>query len=205
MSMLLNIREIQLKIATKYHFTWVRMATNNKCWRGEEVKGTLLHWCWEWKLGTATVEDFPDNSVGKESACNVEDLDLIPGLGRSQGRRERREFHGLYSPWDRKELDTTEWLSLHFTVDVIILSVQVCKPYLFSCIFTLTLFVVVLNIYFNISNDINITNFSSTCKYNFENSRRGKACVSAYVFVYLFLSSFLVFQGSIFLSFSACL
>ena len=25
------------------------------------------------------------------------------------------EFHGLKSPWGRKELDTTEWLSLHFT------------------------------------------------------------------------------------------
>ena len=28
---------------------------------------------------------FPDSSVGKESACNVEDLGLIPGLGRSAG------------------------------------------------------------------------------------------------------------------------
>ena len=45
MSMLLNIREMQLKIATRYHFTWVRMATdtNNKCWRREEEKGILLH------------------------------------------------------------------------------------------------------------------------------------------------------------------
>ena len=25
---------------------------------------------------------FPDSSVGKESACSEEDLDLIPGLGR---------------------------------------------------------------------------------------------------------------------------
>ena len=25
-----------------------------------------------------------------------------------------REFHGLYSPWSHKELDTTERLSLHF-------------------------------------------------------------------------------------------
>ena len=25
------------------------------------------------------------------------------------------EFHGLYSPWGRKESDTTERLSLHFT------------------------------------------------------------------------------------------
>ena len=31
-------------------------------------------------------EDFPGGSAGKESACNVEDLGLIPGLGRSSGR-----------------------------------------------------------------------------------------------------------------------
>ena len=44
--------------------------------------------------------DFPGGSAGKESACNVGDLGLIPGLGR----RERLptpgfwpgEFHGLY-------------------------------------------------------------------------------------------------------------
>ena len=28
---------------------------------------------------------FPHGSAGKESACNVEDMDLIPGLGRSPG------------------------------------------------------------------------------------------------------------------------
>ena len=28
---------------------------------------------------------FPGNSVGKESACNVGDLSLIPGFGRSPG------------------------------------------------------------------------------------------------------------------------
>ena len=28
---------------------------------------------------------FPDSSVGKESACNVGDAGLIPGLGRSTG------------------------------------------------------------------------------------------------------------------------
>ena len=28
---------------------------------------------------------FPDNSVGKESACNAGDLSLIPGLARSAG------------------------------------------------------------------------------------------------------------------------
>ena len=30
--------------------------------------------------------DFPDNSVGKESACNSGDLGLILGLGRSPGK-----------------------------------------------------------------------------------------------------------------------
>ena len=29
--------------------------------------------------------DFPDSSVGKESACNAGDPRLIPGLGRSAG------------------------------------------------------------------------------------------------------------------------
>ena len=30
-------------------------------------------------------QGFPCGSAGKESACNVEDLGLIPGLGRSPG------------------------------------------------------------------------------------------------------------------------
>ena len=50
------------------------------------------------------------------------DLGLIPGLGRSPGEGETLptpifwpgEFHGLYSPWGRKESDTTERLSLSF-------------------------------------------------------------------------------------------
>ena len=54
--------------------------------------------------------------VGKESTCNAGDLGSIPGLGRFPGGGERLttpvfwpgEFHGLYSPWDHKELDTTE-------------------------------------------------------------------------------------------------
>ena len=30
-------------------------------------------------------QGFPCNSAGKESACNVEDLGSIPGLGKSSG------------------------------------------------------------------------------------------------------------------------
>ena len=59
---------------------------------------------------------FPDRSVGKESACNSGDMGSIPGLRRFPWRRERLptpvfwpgEFHGLCSPWGRKESDTTE-------------------------------------------------------------------------------------------------
>ena len=64
---------------------------------------------------------FPSGSAGKESACNVGDLGSIPGLGRSPGEGKgyplqyaglENSMDALYSPWDRKELDTTEQLSL---------------------------------------------------------------------------------------------
>ena len=62
---------------------------------------------------------FPGGSAGKESTCNVEDLGSIPGLGRppAEGKGYQPvfwpgEFHGLYSPWGRKELDMTKRHSL---------------------------------------------------------------------------------------------
>ena len=70
------------------------------------------------RLSIPVFLSFPCGSAGKESTHNAEDLGLIPGLGRFPWRRERLppqvfwpgEFHGLYSPWDHKESDTTEWL-----------------------------------------------------------------------------------------------
>ena len=67
---------------------------------------------------------FPGGSVRKESACNAGGLGSIPGLGRSPGGGHgsllqysclenlngQRSLAG-YSPWGRKELDMTEWLS----------------------------------------------------------------------------------------------
>jgi len=56
---------------------------------------------------------FPRGSAGKESGCNVGDLGLIPGLGRSpgDGKGYPLQYSGLYSPWGRKQSDTTEPLS----------------------------------------------------------------------------------------------
>ena len=64
---------------------------------------------------------FPGGSDGKESACNVGDVALIPGLGRYPGGGRGNPFqyfclenpHGQrslegYSPWGLKELDMTE-------------------------------------------------------------------------------------------------
>ena len=66
------------------------------------------------------IEGFPCGSARKESACNAEDLSLIPGLGRypGEGKGYPLQYAGLenYSPWGCKELDTTERLSLHFSV-----------------------------------------------------------------------------------------
>ena len=59
-------------------------------------------------------------SAGKESACNEEDLGLIPGLGRSpgEGKGYLLQYSGLESSTDcmvhggHKKSDTTERLSL---------------------------------------------------------------------------------------------
>ena len=67
---------------------------------------------------------FPGGSASKESACNAEDVGLIPGLGRSpgEGKGYPLQYSGLENSTDcivhggRKESDTTEQsqLSLHF-------------------------------------------------------------------------------------------
>ena len=67
-------------------------------------------------LTTPVFLGFPCGSAGKESARNVGDLGSDPWVGNIPWRRERLptpvswpgEFHGLYSPWGRKESDTTE-------------------------------------------------------------------------------------------------
>ena len=93
----------------------------------EAVLILLPSWWWLSKWISHSQPYFltlPGGSDGKQSACNAGDLGLIPGSGRSPWRREQRptpvflpgESHGQrslvrYSPWSRKESDTTEGLT----------------------------------------------------------------------------------------------
>ena len=75
----------------------------------------------------------PSGSDGKEPACSAGDPGSIPGLGRSPGGGngnplqysylDRGESHGQrslmgYSPWDHKESDTTEQLTLSLLMEM---------------------------------------------------------------------------------------
>ena len=74
-----------------------------------------------------TLRGFPGGSDGKESASNVGDWGSIPGSGGCPGKgngyplhysclencMDQRSLVGHISPWDCKELDTTERLWLY--------------------------------------------------------------------------------------------
>ena len=89
------------------------------------------------ELGSRMPEGFPGGSVDKESACNAEDLGLIPGLGRSpgEGNSYPLQYSGLENSMDRAarratvhgvtESEVTERLSL----SLVIHSVNLCHIY----------------------------------------------------------------------------
>ena len=60
-----------------------------------------IHWRRD-RLHTAVFLGFPCGSAGKESACNVGGLGLIPGLGRSPGQGESYplQYSGLENSMD---------------------------------------------------------------------------------------------------------
>ena len=71
------------------------------------------------RLPTAVFLGFPGSSAGKESACDAAGLGLF--LGWEAPLKKGKATHSsilawripwLHSPWDRKESDTTERLSL---------------------------------------------------------------------------------------------
>ena len=76
----------------------------------------------------------PCGSAGKESACNVEDLGLIPGLGRSpgEGKGYPLQYSGLENSMDcifhEVTMSRTRLSNLHFHIIicsvVLVLGVQ---------------------------------------------------------------------------------
>ena len=83
------------------------------------ILGYLIH---EYRMSL----DFPGGSDGKASVYNTGDPGSIPGLGRYPGEGNGNPLqdyclktHGQrslvgYSPWGRKDSDTTERLHFHF-------------------------------------------------------------------------------------------
>ena len=106
------------------HFFW--MAVYPQMTRGMVAEALRHTWGCRYnylRLGYSSM-GFPGDSDSKESACNVGNLDLIPGLERSPGEGPGNPFqysclenpHGQrslagYSPWGCKESDMTERLS----------------------------------------------------------------------------------------------
>ena len=90
--------------------------------RDAEGRGGWDEWREYWHIFTTMC--FPGGSGGKASTCNAGNLGSIPGLERSPGEGNgnplsilvwkiptTEEPGGLYSPWGRKESDTTERLT----------------------------------------------------------------------------------------------
>ena len=75
-------------------------------------------------LKIQSYKGFPRGSAGKESTYNEGDLGSNPWVRKIPWGSERLptpvfwpgEFPGPNSPWGRKESDTTEQRSLHFTI-----------------------------------------------------------------------------------------
>ena len=98
------------------------------------------------RLTTSVLMGFPGGSDGKESVWIVGGLCLIPGLERSRRRRpgnplqycclenpqEQRSLAG-YSPWGRKESDTTEPLRTHAMENYTAYKKSKINTWLFLC------------------------------------------------------------------------
>ena len=79
-----------------------------------------IHWRRD-RLPTPVFWGFPCGSAGKESACNVGDLGLIPGLGRvpGEGNSYPLQYSGLENSMDcivhRVTKSWTRLSNFHFT------------------------------------------------------------------------------------------
>ena len=78
------------------------------------------------KATHSSILGLPCGLAGKRIPLQCRRPGFDPWVGKICWRRERLptsifwpgEFHGLYSPWGRKESDTTEWLSLTHSLHV---------------------------------------------------------------------------------------
>ena len=105
--------------------SWPRDQTQISCIAGRFFTIWATREAYAISLTSFNKWGLPGSSAGKESACNVGDMGLIPGLGRSPGEGNGNtpvflpgEFHGRrslvsYSPRGCKGLDTTEQLTLN--------------------------------------------------------------------------------------------
>ena len=93
-----------------------------------------IHWRRD-RPPTPVFLGFPGGSDDKESICNVGDLNLIPGLGRSSGGGHGNALqysclespHGQrslvgYSPWGLEESDMT--VTMHRTAEETLLPIK---------------------------------------------------------------------------------
>ena len=86
-----------LNITPKYLPNWAsliaQLVKNLPAMRRHWFNSWVGKICWRrYRLPTPVFLGFPCGSVGKESACNVGDLGLIPGLERSSGEGKGYPF-----------------------------------------------------------------------------------------------------------------
>ena len=72
------------------------------------------------RTGVSYIAGFPDGSDGKKSACNVGDLSLFPGLGRSLGEGDGYPLHysGLENPMDYSMRSQRTGHDFHFVFSI---------------------------------------------------------------------------------------
>ena len=76
-------------------------------WRIRWISESLAGYSpWSADTNTFHFMGFPGSSDGKESACNAEDLNLTPGLGRSPGE-------GRSNPLQYPCLENSWWATVH--------------------------------------------------------------------------------------------
>ena len=119
--------------ALQYRRPWFDSWVGKICWRRD-------------RLPTPVFLGFPCGSVGKEPACNVGDLGLIPGLGRSpgEGKGYPLQYSGLENSMNcivhGIAKSQTRLSDFHFHLNLLIPNFQSFSPFPHSPLATVNLF-----------------------------------------------------------------